>query len=86
MASCLIWRIGDFADNRQIKNPPILFHTLLHYAEALAITKFKIRQRILMTDLPNLMLAKVSCYTVYTIHIPIIILTPRCHPQYAYML
>ena len=36
------------------------------YAEALAIAKFKIHQCILMTGSPNLMLAKVSCYTVYT--------------------
>ena len=63
MARFLIWRIGDFAENRQIKNPPVLFHTLSHYVEAIA--KFKIRQCILMTDSPNLMLAKVSRYTVY---------------------
>ena len=62
----LIWQIGDFAENRQIKNPPILFHTLSHYAEALAIAKFKIRQCIVMTDSPNLMLTKVSRYTVTT--------------------
>ena len=34
------------------------------YAEGLTITKFKIRQCILMTDSPNLMLNKVSHYTV----------------------
>ena len=60
----LIWRIGDFVENRQIKNPPILFHTLSLYTEALAIAKFKIHQYILMTDSPNLMLTKVSHYTV----------------------
>ena len=43
-------------------NPPILFHILLLYVEALMITKLKIRQCILMTDS---MLAKVSCYTVF---------------------
>ena len=64
LAGFLIWRIGDFAENCLIKNPPILSHTLSHYAEALAITKFKIHQCILMTDLPNLMLAKVSRYMV----------------------
>ena len=68
MARYLIWRIGNFAENRQIKNTPILFHTLPHYAEALAIAKFKIRQCILMTDSPNLMLAKVSRYTVCYAH------------------
>ena len=41
----------------------MLFHTLLLYAEALVIAKFKIRQCILMTDSPNLMLTKVSHYT-----------------------
>ena len=42
-----------------------IFHTLLHYAEVLVIAKFKIRQYILMTDSPNLMLAKVpAIYTV----------------------
>ena len=51
--------------NRQIKNLLILFHTLSHYVEALAIAKFKIRQYIRTTDSPNLMLAKVSRYTVY---------------------
>ena len=43
----------------------MLFHTLLHYAEVLAITNFKICQYIPMTDSPNLMLAKVSRYMVY---------------------
>ena len=61
----LIWWIGDFAENHQIKNPPIIFHTLLHYVEVLAIAKFKVRQCILMTDSPNLMFTKVSRYTVY---------------------
>ena len=42
----------------------MLFHTLLHYAEVLVIAKFNIRQCILMTDSSNLMLAKVSRYTV----------------------
>ena len=37
----LIWRIGNFAENHQIYNLPMLFHVLLHYAEALAIAKFK---------------------------------------------
>ena len=37
------------------------------YAEALAITKFNIRQCILMTDSPNLMFAKVSRYIVVII-------------------
>ena len=37
---------------------------LLHYAEALAIAKLKIHQCIRMTDLPNLILTKVSCYIV----------------------
>ena len=57
--------IGDFAENHQIKNSPILFHTLSHYAEALMITKFKIHQHIRGTDSSNLMLAKVSRYTVH---------------------
>ena len=48
----------------KIKNLPIIFHTLSHYAEVLAVAKFKIRQYILMTDSPNLMLAKASRYTV----------------------
>ena len=65
MARFLIWRIGDFAENHQIKNPPILCHTLSLYAEGLAIAKFKICQCILMTDSPNLMLTKVSHYMVY---------------------
>ena len=39
--------------------PPILFHTLLHYVEALVITKFKICQCIWMTDSLILMLVKV---------------------------
>ena len=42
-----------------------MFHTLSHYVEVLAITKFKICQCIRMIDSPNLMLAKVSRYTVY---------------------
>ena len=43
--------------------------------EALAIAKFKIRQCILMTDSPNLMLAKVSRYMVlYSLSI-----TATCH-------
>ena len=58
------WRIGDFAENRQIKNPPILLHTLSHYAEALEIAKLKIRQCIRTADSPNLMLAKISHYMV----------------------
>ena len=41
------------------------FTILSLYEETLAITKFKIRQCILMTYLPYLMLAKVSRYTVY---------------------
>ena len=43
----------------------MLLHTLPHYAEALTIAKFKIRQYIQMTYSPNLMFAKVSRYTVY---------------------
>ena len=60
----LIWQIDDFAENRQIKNPLTLFPALSLYAEALTITKFKIHQCILITVSPNLMLAKVSRYTV----------------------
>ena len=58
-----IWWIGNFVENHQIKNLPILFHALSHYAEMLAITKFKVQ----MTDSPIfLMLTKVSHYTVCT--------------------
>ena len=42
------------------------YYFILLYAEALAITKFKIRQCILMTDSPNLMLAKVI-YMAYSL-------------------
>ena len=45
----------------------ILFHALSHNAEALAITKFKIRQCILMT---GLMLAKVSPHRAFLNIIP----------------
>ena len=41
--------------------------TLLHYAEVLTITKFKLRQCIMKTDSPNLMLTKVSRYTVCSV-------------------
>ena len=56
------WR---FCRNSPNLKPATIFHTLLHYAEALAIAKFKVCQCILMTDSPNLMLAKVSRYTVF---------------------
>ena len=36
----LIWQTGDFAENRQIKSSPKLFHILSHYAETLEIAKF----------------------------------------------
>ena len=49
--------------------PPILFHILSLYAEEHAIAKLKICLFILMTDSPNLMLTKVSCYTVCTLTI-----------------
>ena len=45
----LIWRIGDFVENRQIQ---------IHQYSLLP--SLKIHQCILMTDSPNLMLAKVS--------------------------
>ena len=65
MARFLIRQIGNFTENCQISNLPILFIILSYYAEALTIAKFKIRQyNILMTDSPNLMLTKVSRYVV----------------------
>ena len=39
-------------------------HALSHYAEVLVIANFKIHQCIQMTDSLNLMLPKVSRYTV----------------------
>ena len=48
----------------KFKTRQYLLHALLHYAEVPAIAKFKIPPYILMTDSPNLMLIKVSHYTV----------------------
>ena len=58
------WRFSAKLPNLKPINK-LLFHTLSLYVEVLAIAKFKIHQCIPMTDSPNLMLAKVSCYTVY---------------------
>ena len=57
------WRFCGKSPN--LKSANIISCTISHYVEALAITKLKTHQCILMTDLPNLMLAKVSCYMVY---------------------
>ena len=54
----ILWKIA------KLKSANILFYALLYYAEVLAIAKFKLRQCILMTGSPNLMLTKVSCYAV----------------------
>ena len=55
------WRFCGKSPN--LKPANIISYTV-DYAEALAIAKFKIHQCILKTDSPNLMLAKVSRYTV----------------------
>ena len=61
LARFLIWRIGDFAENRKTRQYYFIhYHT--SYAEALTIAKFKIKfcQCIRMTNQPNLMQSKVS--------------------------
>ena len=60
-----IINFDNFVKIALLKNLPI---AILHYAEALTITKFKICQWILVAGSPNLMLAKVSCYTVTPHH------------------
>ena len=50
-------------------NPQILVNACMRMALSIQITKFKIRQYQLAAVSPNLMLAKVSCYTVLSIYI-----------------
>ena len=63
----LLFKARTIIEKKTNKKLPILFHTVLHYVEVLTIAKLKIGQCILMTDSPNLMLAKVSCYMVVCI-------------------
>ena len=65
----LIWRFGEFAGNRQIKTSPILSVTLLRNAHTFVSP---IRQNVLVSNLPKLMLAKFSCYTYGIVHVGII--------------
>ena len=51
----MLWKIAKFRTHQ---------YYFIHYVEGLVIVKFKICQYILITDLPNLMLTKVSRYTV----------------------
>ena len=60
----LIWQIGEFAENRQIKNRQTLRYYVMRMRSVSVVAKFKTRQYVLKTDLPNLMLAKFSRYTV----------------------
>ena len=57
---------GALAILRKIAKFKTRQYYFIFYAEALVIAKLKVHQCILMTDLPNLMLAKVSRYTVCT--------------------
>ena len=57
--------VDDIAESHQFKTRQYYFiHYRSMHAEVFVIAKFKIHQCILMTNSPNLMLAKVSRYTV----------------------
>ena len=60
----LIWRFGEIDKDPQIKNSLISITVCTPMALRIQIVKFKIRQYLLRANLPNLMFAKFSRYTV----------------------
>ena len=60
--------MGDFTESRQIQNPPYFIMMKsddMHTYWDLPRRQIETYQLVLITDSPNLMLTKVSHYTVY---------------------
>ena len=65
-ARFLIWRFGEFGKDRQIKKLANVDYCMCSYGAKNSDHQIKkIHQYLLRANLPNLMLAKFSRYTVY---------------------
>ena len=64
----LIWRFGEFGKDGQIKNSAVRIIACMPMALRIQIAKLNIHQYLLRANLPNLMLAKFSRYTVDAHH------------------
>ena len=60
-----VFNLANWRVIAKFKARQILQDSVIRTRSVSVVAKFKTRQHVLKTDLPNLMLAKFSCYTVY---------------------